>query len=139
MASTCPLGLYYPAVSACIEAGGGCDLEGKSSRVLGRLNMGHLHIQVSSTLSPSSSSTSSSTVAVASNSNDTKSNNNRSVFAPRVNGKGVAETTAKGKTVTQGYDATHPPTIEIQQQIMKSMSMQAGRAVFPIPTGIYLS
>ena len=119
MASACPLGLYYPAVSACIEAGGGCDLEGKSSRILGRLNMSHLHIQsTANTTAPSTSTSSSQRVG---------SSSDRPTSAPR-----------RGKTVAQGYDASHPPPVEEQQQILKSLSMHAGKAVFPLPSGRYI-
>lgn len=102
MSSTCPLGLYYAAVSACIEAGGGCDLEGKSTRAIGRLNMSRLHIQ---------------------------STSKRNSDKPSISEK------KKMFDSIQGYDSSHPPSIDEQQRIIKSMSMYAGRAVFPLPSG----
>lgn len=130
MASACPLGLYYAAVSGCIEAGGGCDLEGKSTRVMGRLNMSNLYIQ--STTSPT---TSSSPSQYKSNSISYRSGNIRSANKSNYFNE-------KGKKVIKGHDSINQPSSDEQQQILKSMSMQAGKAMFPLPSGkqsIYIS
>lgn len=143
MDNACPVGLYAAAITACLEAGGGKNLEGKSTRDVSILNMTNLIVQPTHSIQ---SRTADKENLVKFNENDgTHQESYSAAYRSKLRSKILAHARQTGVQSKQkeqidigrliGYDSLHPPPVDEQQVIIKSLATSGVRAVFPLPSG----